>query len=109
MDVIDKGEISDGYHTFNELYAHRVELYLALCRYIKEFGTATVWRSRKHSDGSSLDGWFVLGIFTRPGLQITYHLPNAKWQESDFAGTLERAPEFDGHRSDDVLKRLQTL
>lgn len=25
------GEVSDGYHTFDELYEHRVALFIALC------------------------------------------------------------------------------
>lgn len=107
--VTPTSEISDGYHTFGELYDHRITLYIALCRWVQQFGTADVWRSRKHSDGSSFDGWFVLGIFSRKGLQITYHLPNARWQECDFANYLAVAPEFDGHTSNDVLERLKRL
>ena len=36
--------------------------------------------------------------------QITYHLPLSKWEETGFAETLEKAPEFDGHTPDDVLE-----
>ena len=104
----------DGYHTFGELYSHRIELFIALCRQFSgEFSCQDLpnptWRSLKHGDGTALDGWFILGIFTRPGLQITYHLPILKWDECDFAETLDKAPEFDGHTSDDVLERLKRL
>lgn len=31
----DAGEVSDGYHTFNELYDHRIKLFITLCRVIE--------------------------------------------------------------------------
>lgn len=106
---VDMGEINDGYHTFNELYAHRIELFLALCRMIASEGSdKVVWKSRLHSDGTSLDGWFVLGIFEDHGSQITYHLPDARWDDAD-CDELDRAPMWDGHTSNDVLQRLKQL
>ena len=108
----DTGKISDGYHTFDELYEHRVTLWIALCRtkaaIIREAWNP-VWRSKLHSDGTCFDGWFVLGMFTEPGHQITYHLPIRDWPRCDFARTVERAPEFDGHTASDVLNRLSGL
>ena len=98
-------DTSDGYHTFKELYEHRITLFIALARNID----IVAWRSKLHSDGSSLDGWFILGIAKSKGNQITYHLPNKKWEETSFAETLEKAPDFDGHTSQDVLKRLDLL
>ncbi len=103
---VDTNQISDGYHTFGELYDHRIELWIALCRNINN---VYVWRSMRHSDGSSLDGWFVLGMKVTPGTQITYHLPLDRWGSTDFAQTLEHAPEFDGHTSADVIQRLKSL
>lgn len=115
------GKISDGYHTFDELYDHRITLFIALCRTIqKHFDQETeddeeaqkdrpVWRSKLHSDGSSFDGWFVLGVYANPSEQITYHLPLSRWVETEFADTLEKAPEFDGHTPQDVLERLKNL
>ena len=66
-----------------------------------------VWRSKAHSDGSVWDGWFVLGIFKETGRQITYHLPMSKWEECNFADTLDKAPVWDGHSPEDVLERLK--
>lgn len=110
---IDTNEISDGYHTFGELYEHRITLYIALCKWVRSFmyreGNGDVWRSKLHSDGSSFDGWFILGINKEKGEQITYHLPLEKWNETGFAETLEKAPEFDGHTSEDVLERIKKL
>lgn len=108
-------DLSDGYHTFGELYQHRVALFIALCRELQanpayQTGQKSfVWRSRLHSDGSSFDGWFVMGIGALPGEQITYHLPLDSWGSTDFADTLDRAPAFDGHSPSDVLERLQGL
>ena len=101
----------DGYHTFNELYDHRVELFIALCRVIWNSvdHPAVVWRSRRHSDGEQWDGWFIMGISTRKGKQITYHLPTTKWKDTDFAITRYKAPAFYGHSSDDVIERLKNL
>jgi hypothetical protein len=100
-------DISDGYHTFGELYNHRISLYMLLAR--KMAVKNPVWKSKAHSDGSALEGWFVLGIFKDKGKQITYHLPISEWHKCYFAEELEKAPEWDGHTSDDVIVRINTL
>jgi hypothetical protein len=117
----DIGGLSDGYHTFDELYEHRIMLYITLCKslmaaYVQDSLTPfadpdriPVWKSKVHSDGSTWDGWFIMGIDQEPGLQITYHLPVSKWDLCGFAFELEKAPEFDGHTPADVLKRLESL
>lgn len=99
------GEISDGYHTFNELYEHRHALFLALMRCLPDQS----WYSPCHDDGSSYDGWFIAGIGLPPiGSPITYHLPNRLLSEVKFIGAmfLEKAPKWDGHTPDDVVERL---
>lgn len=40
---------------------------------------------------------------------ISYHLPLSKWDECAFANEFEKAPEWDGHTSNDVLERLKQL
>lgn len=106
----DNIQISDGYHTFDELYEHRIALWIALCRVLQRTAdTPYVWRSRLHSDGSEFKGWFVLGYRCVARKQITYHLPMSRWDECGFAETLDKAPDFDGHTSADVLKRLASL
>ena len=87
----------DGHHTFAELYDHRFTLYIALCRLlVVKNGNifAKVWRSKIQSDGTMPEGWFIMGISKEPGEQITYHLPLSRWDETDFAETLDRAPEW---------------
>jgi hypothetical protein len=104
------GDISDGYHTFDELYEHRIVNFIALCKQVAENSDKIVWRSTKHSDGSAWDGWFILGIGTKHGEQITYHLPMSKWEECGFVDdTVYAAPAFDGHTSADVLERISKL
>lgn len=36
FEVESKGQISDGYHTFNELYQHRMTLFSIICNTYKE-------------------------------------------------------------------------
>lgn len=99
-------DLSDGFHTFDELYEHRIALWITFCRLTDDFYP---WRSQLHSDGSKIDGWFILGIGRSPGEQITYHLPMSRWGDTEFADTLDRAPEWDGHTPADVLSRLMNL
>ena len=130
LSEIPTNMISDGYHTFGELYEHRITNFIALCRMIDatypnvmlvsqiepdtikrvDIGNP-IWRSLKHSDGELAFGgtWFVLGINKEAGKQITYHLPIDKWDDCSFANDLEIAPEWDSHMSSDVLERLAKL
>lgn len=98
------GETSDGYHTFNELYEHRCTLFVALMRAYPFLS----WRSRAHADGSVWDGWWIGGMNLHTGT-VTYHLPESAWNLLDDTEveTLERAPEWDGHTSADVVQRLR--
>lgn len=111
----------DGYHTFEELYDHRIALWIKLARCFNAMHEGLkiiernpekenpVWRSKRHSDGELAFGgeWFLLGINREKGIQMTYHLPIKEWENTNFAATLNQAPEFDGHTSDDVLERLR--
>ena len=92
----DMGEVSDGFHTFNELYEHRHMLFLAM------MGNDSIhsWFSLFHDDGTVMEGWFIGGV-TLGHQPITYHMPTrsgARYQD--------RAPKWDGHTSADVIKRI---
>jgi hypothetical protein len=109
----ERGQVSDGYHTFDELYEHRCLLWLRLAGAIARLSPdeELVWFTLEHSDGSVWDGWFLLGIGYHPGEQMTYHLPMSLWGMVEAVPgilLLERAPAFDGHTSRDVLERLKT-
>lgn len=99
-DVVDVGEISDGCHTFNNLYYQRCVLFAVIC---KEFNNRA-WKSRKHSDGKKCfgGGWFIVGIDT-PNGQYTYHYADRYWDMFK-CKELETAPEWDGHTEKDVMR-----
>ena len=99
----DTNEVSDGYHTFAELYDHRCHLFVALMR----SHPAISWRADKHDDGSTFDGWFIAGMHLPTG-DISYHLPMSMRVMLDGSGivTREYAPKWDGHTSGDVIQRL---
>jgi hypothetical protein len=96
-------EISDGFHTFGELYDHRRALTAALARVLPS------WRSREHhpDDNPMFEGgYFVVGI-DLPGVgTVTYHYKLEHWD--DFAGVieLEHAPKWDGAPPDTTVFRL---
>jgi len=101
MESLKSGGASDGYHTFNELYEHRHVLFAALVADIDDS-----WKSKKHHDGTMFDGgWFIAGIELHTGT-ITYHIPLRLW-DLFLCKELEFAPEWDGHTSDDVIKRIE--
>ncbi len=117
MEFENATEGSDGYHTFDELYEHRIRLFVTLCNALNSMNRISrsmnmninfpVWRSKLHQDGTMFDNWFIMGIFKNKGEQITYHLPIAMWEATNFAETLEKAPEWDGHTPADVVERLK--
>ena len=101
----EMGKVSDGYHTFDELYTHRIRLWIALCRKYPE----KAWRAKRHSDGSSWKGWFIIGMNNKQGKQITYHIPQSYWHVTNDFRTLGKAYKFDGHTPEDVLYRITNL
>jgi hypothetical protein len=97
------GEISDGYHTFNELYDHRIALFMALMKTNPQIS----WRANNHDDGTMFEGWYIAGMHLPTG-EITYHLPGDTWTLLDGVGiaTSNKAPKWDGHTAADVVNRL---
>ena len=98
------GDTSDGYHTFNDLYAHRMALTLAL---VKSWPNRS-WRSKQHNPGDTpiFDGFFIVGM-DLPGVsQITYHYKLEHWNAFNDVRTVDYAPKWDGHRPEDVVERL---
>jgi hypothetical protein len=97
------GEVSDGYHTFNELYAHRITLFIALCQMVPEMA----WRSKNHAQGGDkmYEGWFIAGIELPTG-NINYHLPLSDWDRLESIKELQNAPAWDGADAAEHLTRL---
>lgn len=100
----ETGDITDGYHSFNELYAHRCSLFILLML----ITDSPAWRAKKDARGKSLSGWFLAGIETPGGVMVTYHLPDHMWGWLDDTRveTLEEGRPWDGHTSTDVIRRL---
>lgn len=113
--------VSDGYHTFDELYEFRINLFMGLCKFLSNYNKFFAdtnklvsfirepWRSKLHSDGTKMEGFFILGINKQPGLQMTLHVPLERWDEVEFVETLKKAPEWDGHSPADVLERIKKI
>lgn len=103
FEVEDIGKISDGSHTFEELYYHRMFLFSILCNLHKDIS----WKSFKHSDGEVWDDYFIVGITTKEG-NYTYHYQNQYWDMFDVE-ELEYAPKWDGHTSQDITRLLSLV
>lgn len=100
----NRWELHDGYHSFNELYEHRIKLFLALCRYAKDYHYIRI--SKHNSDWWKREWWFVMWI---DEWYITYHLPN-KYREycSKVYKELDKWL-WDWHNSNVVLERIMKL
>jgi hypothetical protein len=100
----DMGEVSDGYHTFNQLYHQRAVLFATIVNQNKDKS----WKSFKHSDGNycfdSNGEWFIVGIDTPQG-SYTYHYAKEYWDMFD-CQELECGKEWDGHTEEDVTRLL---
>lgn len=101
---IDSGEISDGYHTFNELYHQRAILFATIVNQNSD----RAWKSYKHEDGKycfDKNGeWFIVGIDTPQG-SYTYHYEKKYWDVFK-CKELECAKHWDGHTEKDVIRLL---
>jgi len=103
----NKGEISDGYHTFNELYEFRKVYNAALFNEWSKNNKYDVHKSRRHYEGDLCfgGGWFIV-VAILPDGQISNHYEDKDWDLFKVY-TFEKAKfPFDGHTSTDVLNRI---
>ena len=123
-EVVDIGELSDGYHTYKELYEFRKVYNAALFNEWAEnldtssdFGQAlfnvpkyNVHKSWRHSDGELCfgGGWFIVSAMLPTGL-ISNHYKAEDWDLFKIPEVEKALFEFDGHTSQDVLNRLKKL
>jgi hypothetical protein len=98
------GELSDGYHTFNELYHHRAILFSVICN----SNPSKAWKSKLHDTGDMFDGMFIVGIETPNGL-ATYHYDIEPYWDMFKVKELERAPKWDSHTPADAIQRISML
>ncbi|WP_156341526.1 hypothetical protein [Pseudanabaena sp. 'Roaring Creek'] len=97
----DPNQVSDGFHTFGELYDHRCLLFIHLLQIHANLSFA----SYSHDDGTSWKGWFIAGCKLDGGM-ITYHLPVKFAELIPESIWIYKAPPWDGHTSKDVCDRL---
>lgn len=102
-------EISDGHHTFRELYEHRRALTAVLAVAAASEGDA--WRSKRHhpDDPSPMfDDSFIVGIELPTG-QVLYHYNLEFWDDFAAVPEIEHAPKWDGAGPADTVTRLLEL
>lgn len=100
------GTLSDGYHTYNDLYYQRCVLFATICNLNKNIS----WKSKKHNDGEKCfnsDEWFIVGIDTPKG-SYTYHYEIKYWDMFEVQ-ELERGKFWDGHTEKDVTRLLSLI
>lgn len=107
---VDPNLVSDGYHTFGELYEFRKVYNAALFNEWAKQKEYSVHKSWRHHDNELCfgGGWFIV-VAVLPTGQISNHYAAKDWD-------LFKVPEaetalfaFDGHTPEDVLNRLKAL
>lgn len=80
FEKLDMGNVSDGYHTFNELYRYRMLYNAAFFNELAK-GDVKVCKSHKHYDGEECfgGGWFIV-MAELPTGQISNHYENRYWE-----------------------------
>lgn len=125
--VADNNDVSDGYHTFRELYDFRKMFNASLFnewakqevrnpKWSSEEGQPVnlpkydVHKSWKHNDGELCfgGGWFIV-VAVLPTGQISNHYEAKDWELFKIPITEKAKYEFDGHSGADVLERLKNL
>lgn len=96
-------DVSDGYHTFDELYYHRMILFSIICNIFKD----KAWKSKLHHDGTMFNDCFIVGVETPEG-QYTYHYKEKFWNYFNVK-ELDKSPEWDGHLPRDIDRLLSLL
>lgn len=103
FEVEDIGQVSDGFHTFQELYHHRMMLFAVICNTYKD----KAWKSWKHHDNTMYDDYFIVGIDTKDG-QYSYHYHKDNWDMFDVK-ELDNAPVWDGHEPKDITRLMSLI
>lgn len=102
---VKSGKVSDGSHSFDELYEARCILTAALFDAYLRMGIRPV-KSWRHSDGELCfgGGWFIVQAELPTG-QVSFHYPEKDWGRFNCQG-VERGLQWDGHTTQDVYDRL---
>jgi hypothetical protein len=104
------GEVSDGYHTFNELYEFRKVYNAALFNEWAKQRKYNVHKSKKHFEGDECFGgsWFIV-VAVLPDGQISNHYEMKDWDLFSVPDSEKALFPFDGHTGPDVVQRLKNI
>lgn len=107
---MDTSAVSDGYHTFQELYEFRKVFNAALFNEWARLDKYDVHKSRKHYDGEKCfgGGWFIV-VAILPEGQISNHYELDDWDLFHIPVVEKARYPFDGHTGADVIARLRAL
>lgn len=107
---VSVGNVSDGYHTFNELYEFRKIYNAALFNEWAKAGKYKVHKSKRHHDSEECfgGGWFIV-VAMLPSGQISNHYEMKDWDLFKIPVQERALFEFDGHTPTDVLDRLKAI
>ena len=107
IDENDIENISDGYHTFKELYEFRKLYNAAFFNELSKNNVCKVHKSKRHSDGELCfgGGWFIV-MAELPTGQISNHYELSDWDLFQ-CNEQEIADEWDGHTPEDVIERIK--
>ena len=112
IEVENTNNITDGYHTFGELYEFRKVYNAVLFNEWAKFDIPlyNVHKSMKHANGEDCfnGGWFIV-VAVLPTGQISNHYELKDWNLFKIPAKDKALFEFDGHNSTDVLNRLNAL
>jgi len=98
--IVDN-DMSDGYHTFNELYDHRCLLFINLALLLLP-------HRRVYKIDPEFEGWFCLYLETTSG-QISYHIPSKYLFLIEENTKRDDNYKWDGHTSKTVIERLNLM
>lgn len=114
------GDVSDGYHTFNELYRYRMLYNAALFKAIRLWHMSSLsgdgdafalrtGKSKRHHDGTEPfgGGWFVVWVTLPDGSVIFNHYRMEYWNLFS-ADEHDTAPEWDGSTPEQEADMLET-
>lgn len=113
VEDFSENQISDGYHTFDELYEFRKVYNAALFNEWQKLGVYDVHKSWRHYDGElcfsgGKHKWFIVSAFLPDGL-ISNHYKADDWDLFQIDEVEAALFPFDGHNGSDVLERLKGL
>ena len=109
-----ENNVSDGYHTFGELYEYRLVYnalwFNSLSKHFNKNGVVNpynVHKSERHNGGEKCfgGGWFIV-MAQLPTGQVSNHYEMKYWNYFDIP-IQQRADRWDGHTPQEALERMK--